>query len=108
MDEIFRGAPHLLVVSAGEKATCAKEDVDLSLAYFELLAQCSGLGTVWCGMLKLVLDAAPELRSCLDLGPETPFYGMLFGYPAVRYARTVQRDDAASVRRFSPAGRATP
>lgn len=101
VDEIFRGAPHLLVISAGEKATCAKEDVDLSLAYFELLAQCSGLGTTWCGFLKLITDSVPELLAELGLGREAPFYAMLFGYPAVQYARTVQRDGAATVRRLS-------
>jgi ferredoxin len=101
VDEFFRGAPHLLVVSAGEKASCPKEDIDLALAYFELLAQCVGLGTTWCAFLKFAIDAAPELRSNLGLGPETPFFGMLFGHPAVRYARTVQRDNAAVIRRFS-------
>ena len=102
VDELFRGAPHLLIASTGKKATCAKEDIDLSLAYFELLAQCAGLGTTWCGYLKFVIDAAPELRPCLELGSETPFYAMLFGYPAVQYARTVQRDGAAIIRRYSP------
>ena len=101
VDVIFRGAPHLLIASAGEKATCGKEDVDLALAYFELLAQCTGLGTTWCGFLKLVTDAAPELLPSLELGPETPFYAMLFGYPAVQYFRTVQRDGAATIRRLS-------
>ncbi|MDR2605551.1 MAG: nitroreductase family protein [Desulfovibrio sp.] len=100
VDEFFRNAPHLLVISAEEKASCPKEDIDLALAYFELLAQCSGLGTTWCGFLKFVIEVAPELRSNLNLGPETPFYGMLFGYPAVRYARTVQRDNAAAVRKY--------
>ena len=105
VDDIFRGAPHLLIVWAGTKATCPKEDIDLALAYFELLAQCSGLGTVWCGFLKLMTDTVPELRSCLGLGPDTPFYAMLFGYPAVHYARTVQRDGAAVIQRFSFPGR---
>ena len=102
-DIFFRGAPHLLIVSAGERATCPKEDIDLSLAYFELLAACSGLGTTWCGFLKFIVDAAPELRPCLGLGADTQFYAMLFGYPGVQYARTVQRDGVASVRRFTPA-----
>ncbi|MDR1536345.1 MAG: nitroreductase family protein, partial [Planctomycetota bacterium] len=100
-DELFRGAPHLLIVSAGAESACPKEDVDLALAYFELLARCAGLGTVWCGMLKFALDAAPELRPCLGLDPDVHFYAILFGYPDVRYARTVQRDAAAAIRRLS-------
>ena len=99
-DIFFRGAPHLLLVSAGEKAHCPKEDIDLSLAYFELVAQCSGLGTTWFGFLKTIVEVAPELRACFGLGPKTLFYAMLFGHPAVQYARTVQRDKAASIRPF--------
>ncbi|MDR0337433.1 MAG: nitroreductase family protein [Planctomycetaceae bacterium] len=99
-DIFFRGAPHLLIVSAGEKATCAKEDIDLTLAYFELLAHSAGLGATWCGMLKFAADTIPELRSTLGLEPDTPFYAMMFGFPAVKYARTVQRDTAAIVRRL--------
>ena len=101
VDEVFRGAPHLLVVSAAEAASTPLQDISLALAYFELLAQCSGLGTTWCGFLKFAVDAAPELRPILGLDPETPFYAMLFGYPAVRYHRTVQRDNAAKIRHVS-------
>jgi len=101
VDELFRGAPHLLVVSEAESASCPKEDVDLALAYFELLAQSAGLGTTWCGYLKFAVDAAPQLRQCLGLGPQTPFYAMLFGHPNVRYARTVQRDNAAKIEYFT-------
>lgn len=101
VDELFRGAPHLLLVSAAESASSPKEDVDLALAYFELLAQSAGLGTTWCGYLKFAVDAAPELRTPLGLGPQTHFYAMLFGYPNVCYARTVQRDAAARVEHFA-------
>ena len=101
VDELFRGAPHLLVVSAAENASCPNEDINLALAYFELLAQSSGLGTTWCGYLKFAVDAAPELRTPLGLRPQTPFYAMLFGHPNVRYARTVQRDAAATVEHFT-------
>ncbi len=99
-DDIFRGAPHLLVVAPGERAHCGVEDAVLTLAYFEMLAQSAGLGTTWCGMLKLAADAVPEVRGLLGLKPDAYFYTMLFGLPVVRYARTVQRDDAARIRRL--------
>ena len=100
-DFIFRGAPHLLVVSAPPDAPCPKEDVSLALAYFELLAQSAGLGTVWCGLFKMTLETLPELKPLLDLPADHHYYPMLFGRPAIRYARTVQRDDAATVRRVA-------
>jgi hypothetical protein len=66
---------------------------------FELLAQSAGLGTVWCGLLKLAFESAPTLKSLVDLPPGHHYYAMLFGHPAVHYARTVQRDDAATIKR---------
>ena len=99
-DVFFRGAPHLLIVSAGEKATCPQQDIDIALSNFELLAHCAGLGATWCGILKFALEAVPELRPTLGLGQDTLFYAMMFGHPTVHYARTVQRDDAAMIKRI--------
>jgi nitroreductase/ferredoxin len=98
-DVIFRGAPHVLIVSASPQSPCATEDVPLALAYFELLAQSAGLGTVWCGLLKLAFESVPTLKALVDLPPNHHYYAMLFGHPAVHYARTVQRDDAATIKR---------
>jgi ferredoxin/nitroreductase len=100
-DEFFRGAPHLLVISAGKKAHTPQEDIVLTLANFELLAQSAGLGTTWCGMLKFSIDVVPEFLANLGLEHDCNFYAMMFGYPAVHYARTVQRDHAAVLRRIS-------
>ncbi len=100
-DTIFRGAPHLLAVSAGSDAACPQEDVTLALAYFELMAQCAGLGTVWCGLAKWAMEAVPALKEAVGIPPDCSYYVMLFGVPAVRYPRTVQRDGAARIRRIS-------
>jgi len=102
-DVIFRGAPHVLIVSTPPDTPCATEDVPLALAYFELLAQSAGLGTTWCGLLKLAFESAPELKTLVGLPPNHHYYTMLFGRPAVLYARTVQRDSAARIRRASVA-----
>jgi len=100
VDMIFRGAPHMLVVSAAPEAACPQEDVNLALAYFELMAQSAGLGTLWCGMAKMTLELLPELKKSVGLTAGHFYYAMLFGVPSFRYARTVQRDDAAQVRRI--------
>jgi hypothetical protein len=48
----------------------------------------------------MLLRALPELKPLIGIPDEHPYYyAMLFGIPAFRYARTVQRDDAAVVRR---------
>jgi nitroreductase/NAD-dependent dihydropyrimidine dehydrogenase PreA subunit len=100
-DLIFRGAPHLLVVSAPLTTPCPQQDVALTLAYFELLAQSAGLGTVWCGYLRVVLEALPALKPLLGLNETDVYYAMLFGHSAVKYARTVQREGTATIRRVS-------
>lgn len=96
-DAIFRGAPHLLLVSAPPDTPTPQQDVSLALAYFELLAQSAGLGTVWVGLLKRALELAPDLKQLLDLPADHVYYAMLFGLPAVRYHRTVQRSGTALV-----------
>jgi len=97
---LFRGASHLLIVSPGEKARCGHEDAILALAYFDLLAPSAGFGTTWCGLIKIIADMVPETRKLLGLAPDTYFYAMMFGKPAVGYARTAQRDSAALIRRI--------
>lgn len=98
-DDIFRGAPHMLFVSVGPDAPCAHEDVVIALAEFELLATAEGLGTVWCGYVKFAMEAAtPELKDILGIPRDHAVYPMLFGLPAVHYARTIQRNDGATIR----------
>ena len=99
-DTIFRGAPHLLLISAGPDSACPQEDVALALAYFELTAQCAGLGTVWCGLVKWAMESVPALKEAAGIPPDHSYYAMLFGLPAVHYPRTVQRDGAARIRRI--------
>ncbi|NCC52050.1 MAG: 4Fe-4S dicluster domain-containing protein [Spartobacteria bacterium] len=96
-DLILRTAPHALIVSEPPEAPCPEQDVALTLAYFELLAQSAGLGTVWCGMLKRAMELAPELKETIGLPRDHVYYAMLFGYPAMVYTRTVQRDTAAKI-----------
>lgn len=98
-DVVFRGAPHALFISSPPDTPCAQQDVVLALAYFELLAQSAGLGTVWCGYAHRLLDSLPASKAQFQVPEGHIYYAMLFGYPAVRYARTVQRQGSATVRR---------
>jgi len=90
-DVIFRGAPHILVVSNSVTAPCEKEDGIIALSYFELYAQSLGAGTCWCGYADLCLKLFPELSEFLEI-PDgyKPEYVMLFGPKAINYSRTTQ------------------
>jgi nitroreductase/NAD-dependent dihydropyrimidine dehydrogenase PreA subunit len=98
---LSRNAPHALIVSASPDASCAQEDVVIALSYFEFLAQSAGLGTVWWGLLKFAMLACPELKTTLGIPADHPCYAMLFGIPAIKYARTTQKEDVAKFRRLS-------
>lgn len=93
-DILFRGAPHLLVVSTPENAPCKTVDPFIALSYFELYAQSMNVGTCWCGLLEYCMMAMPELSDYLEI-PQgyKPSYVMLFGEPDIKFARTVQPED---------------
>lgn len=101
-DIIFRDAPHMLVASTPADGPSPEADCLISLSYFELLAQSMGLGTVWCGLAKWGMEIVPEIRIALGI-PEEHLLGyvMMFGNPAVRYHRTVQRGPV-NLRRYAP------
>ena len=90
-DVIFRGAPHMVVVSSPITAPCATVDPIIALSYFELYAQHLGLGTCWCGFAQVCLKIFPEICEMLEIpSGYKPVYVMLLGIPAVKYQRTVQ------------------
>lgn len=99
IDEFFRGAPHLLIVSADvAKSTTPFEDCVAALAYFSMLAEARGIGTTWCGYLKLISNVVASVKDVFGIERENPYYAMLFGYPDVKYPRTVCRSGAAKIR----------
>jgi len=92
-DILFRGAPHLIITSAPPDCPTPEADLIIALSYFELYAQSLGLGTLWDGMVKwAVKDLLPNVVQRLGIpGDHNIGYILLFGKPAVEYARTVQR-----------------
>ncbi|NTU58199.1 MAG: nitroreductase [Chlorobiaceae bacterium] len=96
VDLIFRDAPHLLIASAPKSVASPKEDCMIALSYFELFAQSCGVGTLWNGLAKWAIDELlPETRHYLGIPDDHLLgYAMIFGQPAVHYARTVQHGPA--------------
>lgn len=95
-DFVFRGAPHFLVVSAPAYIVTPVEDCLVALTTFELYAQTLGIGTVWDGLAKFIInELLPEFKVRLNI-PEDHVvgYAMAFGKPAVQYSRTVQHKPA--------------
>lgn len=93
-DIIFRRAPHLLIASAPRSAATPVADCLIALSTFDLLATNAGLGTLWVGFAHAALaHCAPHLVPQLGIPKDHELAcPMVFGFPAVRYHRTVQRD----------------
>jgi nitroreductase/NAD-dependent dihydropyrimidine dehydrogenase PreA subunit len=100
-DVFFRGATGLLIISSDKNApqvTTPDEDVVIACSHFDMLAQANGLGTCWFGFFKHIQEEIPEmLPEIIGIGEKTPFYAILFGYPAMKYKRCVKRDNEASI-----------
>lgn len=94
-DALFRGAPHMVVVSYASDAATGLPDSFIYLSYLEMLACSLGYGTLWCGLAFGVLSFMPEAVKNLGIPADHKIgYVMVMGIPAVRYARGVERYDA--------------
>lgn len=90
-DIIFRGAPHMLVVSNPIDAPCKDVDPMIALSYFELYAHSLGVGTVWCGLGYAIFRFFPELCKQLEIPDGYKLsYVMLFGPCDIKFQRTTQ------------------
>ncbi|NLI77819.1 MAG: 4Fe-4S dicluster domain-containing protein [Candidatus Riflebacteria bacterium] len=96
IDPIFRGAPHLLVVSAPADAPTPEADCLIAMTTFDLFAPTVGVGTVWGGLPTWAITTiAPEFKARLGVPDSHRFgYAMPFGRPTVNYHRTVQHAPA--------------
>ena len=93
-DVIFRGAPHMVIVSTPLSAPCANEDPIIALSYFDLYAQSLGVGTLWCGFATMCFKLFPDMCEYIEVPDGYKVsYVMLFGVPDVKYARTTQPED---------------
>nr|WP_321452295.1 nitroreductase family protein [uncultured Carboxylicivirga sp.] len=94
IDVIFRDAPHLIIATAPAANSNGVADSVISLSYFELLANSMGIGTLWNGILKVVMEqVVTELKTSFNI-PEDHTIGfmMVYGLPAVKFARSVQSE----------------
>ncbi len=96
-DIVFRGAPQMLIATHHKDHHAGLVDTIIGLSYVELMAQSMGIGTLWCGLAKLVFTIlAPDLEKRLGFPEDQQLgYVMLLGKPKIKYHRGVQRDPMA-------------
>ena len=86
------------MVSAPPTITTPDADALIAMSYFDLLAGSMGIGTLWNAMIRWafeIIEPDVDMFARLDIPKDhVKGYTLLFGYPAVQYHRTVQRDEA--------------
>lgn len=105
-DLLFCGAPHIFIAHercVGKWAEDSKVNCIIATAYFELLCNAHGLGSVIMSYPAEVLnELAPEARRMLGI-PADHYTGLMvgFGYPEITYARGVQKDRGKKIHRYT-------
>ena len=105
-DMLFCGAPHLFIAHAkqtGKWGEDMKINCNLATAYFELLANSFGLGTVIMSYPSdVICQLAPNARRMLEI-PEDHYMRLIvgFGYPEIPYVRGVQKDRPGKIHRYT-------
>jgi hypothetical protein len=97
VDTIFRGAPHVIIIhgsNAYKDLPTIRTQLHIRLAYFDLIANSSGLGTVWGGYFMAAYDSWPSTHEAIGL-PEgnCAFDCMAVGYPKNRFRRIPSRNE---------------
>lgn len=92
-DLVLRGAPHLVIAYASEKALKPEIDCTIALTYLDLAAHGMGIGACWAGIfLGAVFNNYPPLIEALQIPEEHRVHGaLMLGYPRYRYQRIPQR-----------------
>ncbi len=92
-DILFRGAPHMLIVSANRESASPLHDAIIALSTFDLYCASHGLGTIWNGLATLTIsELVPSLKAKLRIPEDHEIgYVMGFGHPAIRFKRTINR-----------------
>ena len=93
VDIIFRKAPHMLMVTSPTTGSSPAIDVAIALTHFDLAATNAGLGSLWCGFaMQAFNNFVPNYKNLLGIPEDhTVGYVVMFGHPAVKYQRTVER-----------------
>ena len=93
-DVIYRDAPHMIVAASPKNAPCKHADPWIALSYLDTYLQSMKIGTCWCGFALYAFLFSRKLRKLLALPKGYKAEAvLLFGYPAVKYARAAEPED---------------
>lgn len=94
IDNVFRGAPCIILAAADKDFTRGRENSIFSLAYLELYAPSIGLGSCWAGVFeKIALEYNSPMLELFNIPKDKKITGaVMVGYPKYNYPRLVDRN----------------
>ncbi len=85
-DPILRNAPHAVIAVTDKGYPWGPVDTSIAVTYFCLAAHARGIGSCWCGLGMLALQAHQPLRDFVGIDDASQVQGMaFFGHPTVTY-----------------------
>lgn len=96
IDALFYGAPQLIFAISDIDHEKWQENAQFSFTFLSLMAPSLGLGTCWCGQMRLLTNHLPYMKQfakLLDLPESKRICGcMIVGYPKVKFQRFAARN----------------
>jgi nitroreductase/NAD-dependent dihydropyrimidine dehydrogenase PreA subunit len=84
----LRDTPVLVAAYSGENMLLSTVDCTIALSYFDLAANCAGLGCCWAGFFMMAANSFPALKEAIALPEGHRVHGALMvGYPRYQYQR---------------------
>jgi len=91
-DDLFHGAPVILVFHAAVATVMPRETVYYGAAQLVMMATAMGLGTCFVGWVTAAAAHSEEVREALGLPDDHAVYAALaLGYPKYKYRRAIAR-----------------
>jgi len=95
VDIFLHGAPAIVTTYAEENVPISSINCTIALAYFDLAANCIGLGCCWLGFFTNAANNFPPIKEIVSLPAGNQVYGsMIVGYPEYNYHRIPLRNPA--------------
>nr|AXQ17143.1 Nitroreductase Fd-NR2 [Giardia muris] len=91
-DVLFRGAPHIIIISADSDIQYAAPDATIAGRDIDLYATERGLGTFWCGLLHNLCTMVPEVFALCKLPEKHVVHACIgLGTPKIKFSRPPAR-----------------
>lgn len=91
-DVLFRGAPHIIIISTSSDVQYAIPDATIAGRDIDLYATERGLGTFWCGFLHHLCAMVPEIVALCKIPEKHTVHACIgIGMPKIKFSRPPAR-----------------